>query len=75
MAELINLRTARKRARRRDDDSRAAGNRVAHGQPKSQAELEAARKEKAKHDTNRRRIDREAIDEFPGCRARDRVSV
>ena len=58
MAELINLRTARKRAKRRDDDIRAAGNRVAHGQPKSQRKLDAARREKAKHDLDRQRIDK-----------------
>jgi hypothetical protein len=58
MAELINLRTARKRAQRRDDDSRAAENRVAHGQPKSHRKLEAARKEKAKQDLDRHRIDK-----------------
>jgi hypothetical protein len=58
MAELINLRTARKRAQRRDDDSRAAENRVAHGQPKSQRKLEAARKEKAKKHLDRHRIDK-----------------
>jgi hypothetical protein len=58
MAELINLRTARKGAKRREHDIRAAGNRLAHGQPKSQRKLEAAREEKAKQDLDRHRIDK-----------------
>ena len=58
MAELINLRIARKRAKRRDDDVRAAGNRLAHGQPKSRRKLEAAQKEKAKQALDRHRIDK-----------------
>jgi Domain of unknown function (DUF4169) len=57
MAELINLRTVRKRARRRDEETRAASSRIAHGQPKSKRKLEAARKEKAKQDLDRHRID------------------
>jgi uncharacterized protein DUF4169 len=58
MAELINLRTVRKRARRRDEDVRAAGNRFAHGQPKSQRKLDAAQKTKARQDLDRHRIDK-----------------
>jgi len=58
MAELINLRTARKRARRRDEQSRAANNRIVHGQPKSERKLEAALKEKAKQALDRHRIDK-----------------
>jgi len=58
MAELINLRTAGKRAKRRDDERRAAGNRLAHGQPISQRKLAAARKEKARQALDRHRIDK-----------------
>ena len=58
MAELINFRIARKRAKRRDEDVCAAGNRFAHGQPKSQRELAAAKKEKAKQALDRHRIDK-----------------
>ena len=58
MAELINLRTVRKRARRRDDDVRAAGNRIAHGQPKSERKLDAAQKKKARQDLDGHRIDK-----------------
>jgi hypothetical protein len=57
MAELINLRTARKRAQRREDDLRAASNRLKHGQQKSQRKLEIAKHEKAKQDLDRHRLD------------------
>jgi hypothetical protein len=33
MAEVINLRTVRKRAKREEDAKRAAENRVTHGRP------------------------------------------
>jgi len=58
MVELINLRIARKRAERRDDERRAANNRLAHGQPKSQRNLEIAKHEKAKRDLDRHRVDK-----------------
>jgi len=58
MAELINLRTARKRAQRRDDERRAASNRFAHGQQKTQRNLDTAKHEKAKRDLDRHRIDK-----------------
>ena len=57
MAELINLRTARKRAKKRLEEARADTNRLAHGQPKHRRELEAARKAKAIRDLDRHRID------------------
>ena len=58
MAELVNLRTARKRAKRRADEQRAADSRLAHGQPKSQRKLQAAQREKAKQTLDRHRIDK-----------------
>ena len=72
MAELINLRTARKRAKRRDEGIRAAGDRLAHGQPKSQRKHDAAQREKATRDLERHRITQEAADDFPGCQTFDR---
>jgi hypothetical protein len=56
MAELVNLRTARKRAKRRQGDQRAQANRLAHGQPKHLRELESAQQAKASHDLDRHRI-------------------
>ena len=57
MAELVNLRTARKRAQREQDDQRAHANRLAHGQPKRLRKLEAAQQTKASSDLDRHRIE------------------
>ena len=57
MAELVNLRTARKQARRRQDDERASAHRIAHGQPKRLRKLEAAQQEKASRDLDAHRIE------------------
>jgi Domain of unknown function (DUF4169) len=57
MVEVVNLRIARKRAKRQQGDLLAHGNRIAHGQPKSERKLSAARKEKASHDLDRHRIE------------------
>ncbi len=57
MAELVNLRTARKRVKRREDDQRAHANRLAHGQPNHQRKLEEAQHTKANRDLDRHRID------------------
>ncbi len=59
MTELVNLRTARKRAKRRHDETQAAANRFAHSQPKHLRKLEAAREQKAALDLDRHRIDKE----------------
>jgi hypothetical protein len=57
MAELVNLRMARKRAKRRDDDRRADAHRLAHGQSTRQRKLEDAQRTKASRDLDRHRID------------------
>ena len=57
MAELVNLRAARKRAKKRQDDLRADTNRLAHGQPKHWRKLEAAQKAKAGRDLDQHRIE------------------
>ncbi|MGH9809373.1 MAG: DUF4169 family protein [Terriglobia bacterium] len=58
MAELVNLRTARKRAKRQDADQHAKANRIAHGQPKHRRKLAAAQQTKASRDLDRHRIDK-----------------
>jgi hypothetical protein len=58
MAELVNLRTNRKRAKRRQDDLRADANRLAHGQPKHRRKLEAAQQAKSSRDLDLHRIDK-----------------
>jgi Domain of unknown function (DUF4169) len=47
MAELVNLRTARKQAKRRHSEQRANANRLAHGQPKHMRKLKDAQQAKA----------------------------
>lgn len=58
MAELINLRMARKRAKQRQDEARAHANRLAHGQSKRRRELDAAQQAKASRDLDQHRIDK-----------------
>jgi len=72
MAELVNLRTARKRAKRREEESRAAGNRLAHGQAKSRRKSEAAEREKARRNLDGHRIDRGGVDEVTSRETLDR---
>jgi hypothetical protein len=57
MAEVVNLRTARKRAKRKQDDLRAHSNRLAQGQPKSERKLAAVRLEQASRRLDQHRID------------------
>ena len=58
VAELNNLRLARKRAKQRQDELRAEANRLAHGQPKHRRKLDAAQKAKAGRDLDLHRIDK-----------------
>lgn len=57
MAELINLRTVRKRAARRKGEQSADANRLAHGQPKHIRDLHAAEQEKAGRTLDLHRIE------------------
>jgi hypothetical protein len=57
MAELINLRAARKRAQRQQDEQRAAANRRLHGQSKHIRKLESERRAKVRRDLDGHRID------------------
>ena len=57
MAELVNLRTARKQAKRKHSEQRAHANRLAHGQTKHLRELEDAKQAKANHELDRHRIE------------------
>jgi hypothetical protein len=58
MAELVNLRTVRKQAKRKQDEARANANRLAHGQPKRARKLAAAQEAKAYRDLDGHRIDK-----------------
>lgn len=57
MAELVNLRTARKQAKRRHDDERAHASRLALGQPKHLRELKDAQQAKASRELDRHWIE------------------
>lgn len=58
MAELINLRRARKRMMRRQDAQRSVENRLAHGVSKAERSLAEARSAKTRRDLDQRRIAR-----------------
>ncbi|MDP2411365.1 MAG: DUF4169 family protein [Pseudolabrys sp.] len=57
MVELVNLRTARKRAQRAQDEKRADAHRLAHGQPAHLRKLEATQQAKAERALDGHRID------------------
>jgi hypothetical protein len=57
MADIVNLRTARKRAHQQQAEKDAATNRLAHGTPKSERKLDEARRAKAGRDLNGHRIE------------------
>jgi hypothetical protein len=58
MAELINLRTVRKRAKRQQEDKRANASRTVHGQPKHVRTLDKSRRAKADRDLDQHLIDK-----------------
>jgi Domain of unknown function (DUF4169) len=58
MAEVINLRRARKRMMRRQGAQRAVENRLAHGVSKAERRLAEARSVKTRRDLDQHRIDR-----------------
>ena len=47
MAQIVNLRRARKAKARAEKDKAADANRIAHGTPKALRKLDAARKDQA----------------------------
>ena len=55
MAELVNLRRARKARQRAEQEAQAAENRARFGRPKAEKRLEAARAEKARRDLEGKR--------------------
>jgi hypothetical protein len=59
MAELINLRNARRRAQRLKEEREADVNRLAHGQPKHLRDVRKAAERKAARDLDAHRLDRE----------------
>jgi hypothetical protein len=57
MAEVVNLRRARKQAKRLQNDEAANAARLASGEPKRLRKLETARQEKANRDLDLHRIE------------------
>jgi hypothetical protein len=62
MAEIVNLRRARKAKARSEKDKTAQANRVAHGTPKSLRNLADARKDKADQALSGHRLEKENDD-------------
>ena len=57
MATVVNLRTARKRAKRLKAEQTAAANRLAHGQPKAGQNLNRVRRDKERRSLDQHRIE------------------
>ena len=57
MADVVNLRTVRKQAKRQDGERRAQTSRLVHGQSKQTRKLDEARQSKASRDLDRHRIE------------------
>jgi hypothetical protein len=58
-ADIVNLRTARKRAQRRKDEDKAATQRVTHGTPKTLRQEIEAKRDKAARNLDGHRLDRD----------------
>jgi hypothetical protein len=56
MGDIINLRTARKRAARRKAEQSASQKRLVHGRAKPERALAAAREDKAQRNLDQHRI-------------------
>lgn len=57
MGDLVNLRIARKQAKRRQAAARAASNRLGHGRSKAQRTIEQSRSIKARKELDQHRIE------------------
>jgi hypothetical protein len=57
MADVVNLRLARKQAKRRQAEQEAAQRRLAHGRGKAEKMLQRSQSDKAERDLDRHRLD------------------
>lgn len=62
MATIVNLRTERKRVKRRQAEQEAATNRLAHGRSKAARKFDAAQSDKAVTSLDQHRIEIETGD-------------
>jgi hypothetical protein len=58
MGDLLNLRTARKRAKRRQAEQAAASSRLVHGRSKAERVLEQSRSDKTRRSLDQHRIEK-----------------
>ena len=66
MAEIVNLRIARKRANRLLSEKRAAAARVSHGVSKADRMLAKANQEKSRRELEEHHIETGEVDEVAG---------
>jgi uncharacterized protein DUF4169 len=66
MAEIVNLRTARKRARRQIEAKHAAEARISHGMPKATRSLIRSEQSKICRELDEHRIETGESDEVAG---------
>jgi hypothetical protein len=66
MAEIVNLRIARKRADRQRSEKRAAAARISHGMSKADRMLAKAKTEKIRRELDEHRIETGEADEIAG---------
>ena len=59
MADVVNLRMARKQAKRRQAEQEAAQRRLTHGRSKAEKTLQRARTDKAERELERHRLESE----------------
>jgi hypothetical protein len=57
MGDVVNLRKARKQAKKREDLERAESNRIVHGRSKAERNLQATRSEQMRRHLDAHRID------------------
>lgn len=57
MGDVVNLRTARKQAKRRQADKEATSNKLAHGRSKAERTLDQSRSDKARQGLDQHRIE------------------
>jgi hypothetical protein len=58
MGHIVNLRTARKQAKRRQAEQEAARNKLVHGRPKTDKMIQRSQSDKAQKDLEQHRIER-----------------
>ena len=66
MAEIVNLRTARKRAKRQQQSELAAQSRVSHGMSKAARALVRSEQSKVRRELDEHRIETGESDEVAG---------